>query len=397
VKGKILIIGGFLAVAALIFFTAQRRGPDPAAPAVSGVPTGAPAPAGTPAPVVVTMLTGTEKRDFINEMASAFQKEQPQYRLQISAVGSLEAADRILEGKEKPAVFSPADSLILAMLASDWQTKNGSALFDREGEGAPQPLLITPLVFVAWEDRAETLVKAAKGHISWKTLRTALVAPKGWAAIGGDSEWGFVKLGHTDPTRSNSGLQAVLSMAVEHHGGHKALTVTDLLEPALQGFVRDIEKGVTKFETSTGTFMTDMVRFGPSKYDVAVVYESLAISQIENAQGRWGNLRVYYPTPSFWSDHPIALVDPAHLGAAEKAGALAWIRFLKSRPAQERALSFGFRPADPAVPLKTPDPNNPFQRLASYGLKVTVPPAAPAPEGPVIRNLITMWNRLGLR
>ena len=30
------------------------------------------------------------------------------------------------------------------------------------------------------------------------------------------------------------------------------------------------------FETSTGTFMTEMVLYGPSKYDIAVVYEVLA-------------------------------------------------------------------------------------------------------------------------
>lgn len=60
-------------------------------------------------------------------------------------------------------------------------------------------------------------------------------------------------------------------------------------------FVKGVEKGVAKFESSTGTFMTDMVRFGPSKYDVAVAYESLAISELADAAGRWGKLKVYYP------------------------------------------------------------------------------------------------------
>jgi predicted outer membrane repeat protein len=31
--------------------------------------------------------------------------------------------------------------------------------------------------------------------------------------------------------------------------------------------------------------MDDMIRFGPSKYDVAVVYESLAISNSRTARG----------------------------------------------------------------------------------------------------------------
>ena len=395
-KGKAIIIVAFFGVAGLIFYFSTQR--QPAAPESARRAATEPPRPGTPAAgsVTVSMLYGTEKRAFIEEMAAAFQREHPEITLRLSAAGSLDAAERILDGKEMPAVFSPADSLILNMLASDWQTKNGSDLFERDGDGAPQPLLITPLVFVAWEDRARALEKGTGGHITWKVLHKALTAAKGWAAVGGDPEWGFVKLGHTDPTRSNSGLQALFAMAVEYHGGQKPLTVANLLDPGLQGFVRDIEKGVTKFEPSTGTFMTDMVRFGPSKYDVAVVYESLAIAQVENAQGRWGNLKVYYPTPSLWSDHPIALVNPSKLGQAERDAALTWIRYLRARPAQERALAFGFRPADPAVPLKSADAQNPFHRLAAYGLKVAIPPAAPPPESAVVRNLLTMWTRLGV-
>jgi ABC-type Fe3+ transport system substrate-binding protein len=397
-KGKTLIILGFLAAAGVILYVTVAKRSAPEVPGAAPGAPAAPAAAGGPAAVTtVAMLYGTEKREFVEQMAAEFGKQRPDVRLQLTALGSLDAADRILEGRETPAVFSPGDSLVLNMLASDWQTKHGTALFESEGEGAPQPLLITPLVFVAWEDRAKALEKAGGGRITWKGLRKALASPKGWAGAGGDPEWGFVKLGHTNPTRSNSGLQALLSMTLEYHGAQRPLAVSDLLAPELQGFLKDIETGVTKFENSTGTFMTDMVRFGPSKYDIAVVYESLVIAQIENAQGRWGSLRVYYPTPSLWSDHPVALVRARPLGPAEREAALAWIRYLRSRPAQERALAHGFRPADPAVPLRTTDPKNPFERLKPYGLKVEIPPAANAPEGPVVRNLLTLWTRLGLR
>ena len=86
-----------------------------------------------------------------------------------------------------------------------------------------------------------------------------------------------------------------------------------LLDPAFQTFVKDIDASVPHFESSTGTFMTDMIRFGPSKYDIAVVYESLAVSQLENAQGRWGSLHIYYPPVTIWSDHPIVLLDTPKL------------------------------------------------------------------------------------
>src|SRR5207302_1259445 len=114
--------------------------------------------------------------------------------------------------------------------------------------------------------------------------------------------------GHTDPTRSNSGLQALLLMTLEYYDKKKGLDVGDLLDPKYQTWVKEIEKGVPKFETSTGAFMTDMIRFGPSKYDIAVVYENLAISQIENAQGKWQTLKLVYPAETLWSDHPVAIL-----------------------------------------------------------------------------------------
>ena len=84
--------------------------------------------------------------------------------MELIGKGSLEAAEQILEGKQKPTVFSPADSLALNVLVDDWSTKYHGALVATEGDDAPQPLLLSPLVFAVWEDRADVLLKAAGGR-----------------------------------------------------------------------------------------------------------------------------------------------------------------------------------------------------------------------------------------
>jgi hypothetical protein len=61
---------------------------------------------------------------------------------------------------------------------------------------------------------------------------------------------------------------------------------------------------------------------------------------------------------------------------------------------QELALSFGFRPGDPTVPIKTADARNPFTRLAPQGVKVDINPMASPPDGQVVRNLMLMWSRV---
>lgn len=344
--------------------------------------------------VEITMIYSTEKKEWIDAAAAEFHKAHPSIKVTLVGKGSLESAQAIVDGVEKPTVWSPADTLVLNLAESDWQTKNPGRPLFASGEFAPQPLLITPLVFVVWEDRADVLLKSGGGKITWKSIEKAVASNQGWPAIGGKDTWGFVKLGHTDPTRSNSGMQSLVLMSLEFYGKTSGLAVGDVLKPDYQEFVKSIEKGVPKFESSTGIFMTDMVRFGPSKYDIAVVYENLAISQIENAQGRWGNLKVYYPGTTLWSDHPVALLEGEWVTKDQRAAAKKWIDFLRSRPVQETAIAYGFRPADPSVPIKTADAANPWTRLAPYGVQVEIPPVAQPPEGPVIRNLLTMWTRV---
>ncbi len=390
-----IVIAFAVALIGIVVYQVTRGGGGAGDPTASASASALASSAARPPAAVteISMLYSTEKKDWIEAAAATFQKEHPEISVKLVGKGSLAAAQAIVDDKEKPTVFSPADTLVLNLATSDWKTKGRGDLFAVSGDDAPQSLVITPLVFVIWEDRAAVLLKAAKGTISWKSLHKAIASPQGWPAIGGKPAWGFVKLGHTDPTLSNSGLQALYLMSLEFYG-KQSVDIGDLLKPDYQTFVKETEKGVGKFEASTGTFMTEMVRFGPSKYDVAVVYENLAVSEIEHAQGRWGNLRVYYPQTTLWSDHPAAIMQADWVSPAQRAAARTWLAHLRSRAVQERALAFGFRPGDPSVPVKTGDASNPYTRLAQYGIQVDIPPVAKAPEGAVVRNLMTMWSRI---
>lgn len=346
-------------------------------------------------PVEISMLYSTEKADWLEGARKSFERAHPEIRVTLRPKGSFDAARAVLDGTEKPTVVSPADSLVLSMLASDWKTKGREPLFAAEGADAPAPLVITPLVFVMWRDRADALEKS-QGEVSFRSLHKAVTSPEGWAGVGGKREWGFVKIGHTDPTTSNSGLEALYMMALTFHGKPR-VDVGDLLAPRYQAFVRDLERGVPELEASTGTFMTEMLRFGPSKFDVALVYENLALSQVDVAAGRWGELRLYYPSTTVWSDHPAATLNAPWVTPEQRAAARVWLAHLRSREVQATARDWGFRPGDPAVPVRTADGTGPFERHAALGVKVDVPAAGRAPDGAVVRNLMMMWPRVSGR
>jgi hypothetical protein len=393
-KPKLAIVIGFLVAVGVILFVAVGRGgkgTESAKATPDGSATAKPAPPDT---VEISFEYSTEKREWLEAAVAQFRTANPSIKVTLVGKGSLDSAAAILDGTDKPTLWSPADSLVANLLASDWQTKTSTELFATTGETGPQPLLLTPLVFAVWEDRAKVLLDASGGTLSWKTIHKAVTSPKGWPAIGGKPAWGFVKLGHTDPNKSNSGLQAIVLMAMEFFGTTTDLTIEQMLDPKFQDFVKETEAGVPHFESSTGTFMTEMIRFGPSKYDIALVYESLAVSQLENAQGRWGSLHIYYPPTTIWSDHPVVLLKGPWVTPAQKAAGEQLIAFLRSVPVQSTALHFGFRPADPSVPMKTNEGNNPFIKMAQYGLALELPPAARPPDGPVLRNLMMMWSRV---
>ncbi|MBA3502514.1 MAG: substrate-binding domain-containing protein [Myxococcota bacterium] len=382
-----------LTIIALVAYFAVRRFKSTPADKPTAVPTvtQSPPPGET---VEVSFEYSTEKKDWIEAAVQSFQTANPTIKVKLIGKGSLEAAQAILDGTDKPVLWSPADSLVTNLLASDWQTKTSTELYPVTGDLAPQPLLLTPLVFAVWEDRAKRLLDASGGVLSWKKIHKAVSSPKGWPEVGGKPAWGFVKLGHTDPNKSNSGMQAIVLMAYEFFNITTGLTVEHMLDPKFQEFVRQIEEGVPHFEASTGTFMTEMIRFGPSKYDIALVYESLAISQLENAQGRWGSLHIYYPSTTIWSDHPVVVLNGPWVTPTQRAAADKLVAHLRSTPVQSTALRFGFRPADPAVPMKSSEATNPFTKMAQYGLSLELPPATRPPDGAVVRNMLMMWSRV---
>ncbi len=358
----------------------------------SAQPSGSPRQTGDRIPLPV--LFGTEKEKWLRAAVEDFGKANPDVAVELRGVGTIESVRAIVEGKERPVVWSPADDIAVNLLEAEWALGKGGSPVDREGGLAPQPLVLTPLVLVAWEDRARALAAAGKPDpADWKTLHALATAAKGWSGLGAPAEWGFVKIGHTAPNASNSGLQALVLMAYAYHGKTAGLTAEDVLDEGFQKFLREIEKAVGTFGASSGTYMRDMVLFGPSKYDMIWNYESVAIGDMSAAQGRWGRLKVFYPRPTLWSNHPFVVLKGDWVSPKQRDAAKRLRDFLLTPAVQEKALAAGFRPANPDVKVIATDPANPFNKMKDDGIRVDIPQTAEVPRGEVARLLLETWRR----
>jgi hypothetical protein len=399
-KAGVFLVIGFLLLGGALVFLKARGGAQP--PGTGEIPPAAPPPRSTPpgpetgVKVTVPFLYSSEKDAWVRDAVAEFTKSRPDVDVRLQPMGSLESVRALLAGEVKPALWSPADSLVVNLFAAQWKLARGADPLVREGTRWPRSLLLTPLVYVAWESRAKVLLGGAS-ELTWGRLRDAVASKKGWAGLGGDPAWAYVKFGHTDPSKSNSGLQTLALLAYGVSEKQSGLTVPDVTGAHFQDFLKAIEAGRRAQDyaaSSTEPFIENFIRQGPSLYDAIMTYEAMAIAEMPRAVGRWEPLRVLYPSINMWSDNPACLLDAEWVTPAQRDAAASLVDFLMTPPVQSRALlEHGFRPGNLDVPVVTQDSSNPFQRYRTAGVRVEVPRIAVAPDAAVLEALLQTFQR----
>jgi Ca-activated chloride channel family protein len=300
-------------------------------------------------------------------------------------MGSLEGAQAVLAQDNRIHVWSPASALYKDVFLNEWQTKySGKGILKEES------LALTPMVFVMWKERYEAFERKYS-QLDFDAVSKALLERGGWDSIAQKPEWGLFKFGHAHPNQSNSGLMTLVLAAYDFHKKTKGLDLKDILNVDFQNWLQTMERGASGLSNSTGNMMREMILKGPSSFDALLVYENVAIDYLKNAEGRWGPLRVAYPSKNMWNDNPYYILDVPWSSAAHREAAEAFLEFLMTEPIQKEALAHGFRPGNPSVPIKVA--GSPFESLAPYGVRVDLGSICEAPKAEVINNLLASWQR----
>ena len=354
-----------------------------------------------PKPIVLDVLYSTEKAAWIDEGARQFLASGPRVEgrpveIELSKSGSREMYLAVLDGDVEPDLISPASMLQISLLqdlSAARSDRFSGPVVDRTEAETCRPVLNTPVVLVAWENRSDVLWGGSPNGRLWLRLHDA-VTRETWEAYG-HPEWGFIKFGQTNPLKSNSGFQTLLLMTYNYAGKGSNLSNEDVLDGDFQAWYREFGRNVTKFGDSTGTFMEEIVAYGPSRYDIVAVYESTAIEHIDNAVARYGSshggLRVIYPPVTSLSDHPFCVLDADWVEPEEAEAAKRFLDFLTGREMQELALQYGFRPVDEGVALD--QLGSPFGRYEANGVRLDIPEEVEVPAGNVLNTLLEFWAR----
>jgi ABC-type glycerol-3-phosphate transport system substrate-binding protein len=356
-----------------------------------------PAAASGPGTITVPFTHSTEKSEWLQRAAEAFNRRQVTHNdkrivIELDARGSVDALQKIVSGDVRPAAWSPASTLELNQLVTSWDvTHPGAPILITQGSLAPRSLVSSPLVLLAWQERA-TLLRRQFGGLDWQSLHAALTAKGGWGSIaGGDTAWGQVKFGQTRPDSSNSGVLTLALLAGAVVGTNRPLSVADAHSLAFEQFMRDFEDAVTQFGSSSGTFTECAVSRGPASFDVVATYEHLALVKLAAGAPPAGPLELYYPNPTLLCDHPFAILRSA--SAEQTAAAQLFRDFLLSTDQQRLTLTYGFRPSSPSIHLTDTGMAGNLFAKSIPGVQAALQSAiAPPPGDDVVDALIAEWQ-----
>ena len=337
-------------------------------------------------PITLGIAYGTEKKKWLEWAVGEFAKTEAgkHITLDLIPMGSVEGAKAVLGQDQRIHVWSPASALVEPLLSEPWEREHGKSPIVSDA-----PLVLTPMVYVMWEDRYKAFVEKYQ-DLNWKTVSEALNEPTGWASIANKPEWGVFTFGHTKPTHSNSGLMSLVLMGYDYFDVMRGLKASQIMDAGFIDWLGRTEANMDTEQTSTGRLFTDMLRYGPSTLNGVMVYENLALSNLGTAEGRWGAIKVVYPKRTVWNDNPFYILDVPWSSPEHQEAARAFQSFLLSPDSQRVARdNYLFRPANVELPIV--EPGSAFERVKEV-VQIDVP-AIRRPSEEVLTQLMQLWKR----
>jgi Ca-activated chloride channel homolog len=326
----------------------------------------------TPAPDELRLLFsyGSEKQKWIEEVTTAFNqsgaKTSGGKRITVKAIpkGSGECVDDLISGREHDDLISPASNIFIKLGNAQSRSVTGKDLI-----GSTQNLVLSPVVIAIWKPMAEA-IGWGKKPVGWADILALARDKRGWAAYG-FPQWGSFKFGHTHPAYSNSGILSLVAENYAAVGKVHGLTIADVQNPKTRDFVSGIENSMVHYGSSTGFFGRKLFDSGPEYLSAAVLYESMVVESYSDEKTMPFPVVALYPKEgTFWSDHPIGIVERGWVTPERREAAQAYINYLLAAQQQQKALAYGFRPGSPDVPVGAPidaahgvDPKQPVTTL----------------------------------
>ncbi|WP_353572070.1 VWA domain-containing protein [Candidatus Albibeggiatoa sp. nov. BB20] len=338
--------------------------------------------------IELELVYSSEKQAWFNEVIPAFNQaklgdEKKKIIVQINAkpMGSGEMMQMLVDGTHQPHLVSPASNIFIKLYNARAESDAQKTLVNDTHN-----LVLSPVVIAMWQPMAEALGWPDK-LIGWEEIFKLANSEEGWGEFG-HPEWGRFKFGHTHPEYSNSGMISALAEAYAGAGKNRVLKIKDVEKQKTKDFIQAIERSVIHYGRSTGFFSKKLFAHGSNLLNAVVLYENMVIeSYLPQYKLESPIVAIYPKEGTFWSDHPIGVVEREWVSKKHRAAAKIFTDYLLAEAQQVKAQQYGLRPANLDIPLQAPfdiahgvDPKQPQTIL-------------PIPQAKVMEKLLTIWQK----
>lgn len=330
-------------------------------------------------PITVVMWTSGEKMNYLKEIVPQFNHEQhtlaelfpdsPAQPIQVEVytVNSGTMAEylvhKVRDGIEFPPGVSPPH--IVSPSVDHWLSRvnflTQTQLFDLE---TTKSLALTPVVIATYEEMARALGWPAKA-LGWGEIIALAQNPQGWMMVSeAKVEWGRKPLlAWTDPFVSSTARSALFAAYVAAaQKSAEQLTIADLDRPEVVEYLRKLQSAVDHYFPETLKLQTKIfqgpkfVHFTPlEEYMLpwmkrGLVNSETIVGQEEKKPLERRMVAIYPREGTVWHNNPGAIVQHVPwTSQAHQQAAQVFIEYLLKPAQQEKAMEWGFRPANPNV------------------------------------------------
>ena len=357
------ILLGFVAFSAISMIYSSRRPQD------SGM--------GMPTEIEFDFLYTSEKQGWIEQVTPKFEvwfKElfNISVNVRLIVTGTHDTVNRILDGSERPTVWSPASSIWISYMNTKWRNVTGSV---NDIAVDWTPLVLSPVVMAGWGSYLDE--HNVTGFMDLYRL----------AKEGVD-----FKYGHPDPLLSNGGTMTVILEFAEAAGKKpEDLTIDDLKNETVIEIVRTIESKAIAYGKSTGFFGAWAAENGPNAIQFFGIYENVVLDNSLKALKKWGDplVAIYPESGTLLADHPFVVLNGTWIDRWQRFAAGQYLFFLLEPENQELAEEHGFRPAIASVPLD----QTIFNLSNGVQYEINIPIMKPL-KGEVMEAIFTAWVKV---
>jgi hypothetical protein len=268
---------------------------------------------GSQPPVVYTLAVDPLAYIWADASVNAFNASQPTlngHRIQFRVVPIDDLS--IWQGQNVWSAKNHQDAWLAASRASvDYARTNGLNLVN-----VTDSLARTPMLWGGYTSRTDLLTTAGTLPLDWSLVQGAAdkMTRSNWAALGGDSNWGFLKLGFGQANAKVSGLAALFTAAASL-SQQPDLTQTSLSAQTFRSWLSPIVKSKPSFFVS-GDAVSAMTS-GPSTIEMGMFPEAQWLLNIKGMINQ-EEVRVNYPAYQFMLDFPLVRWQDDTLGDADR-------------------------------------------------------------------------------